>query len=159
MLKRKEKDENLGVSRMLRWSSNILSHWWTNYLILVIQSNTNPSTAVKEGVVVFIHIDIYCAPCCYGFSFECYSGSFYKLSLTDGSNTDVKADNVIIHLIELHPWDGICSPPSPPPPPQPPSVTTHLWRFYYTYWCQPPMILTYVKHVTWELRYIWIRSV
>lgn len=35
------------------------------------------------------------------------SGSFYKLSLTDGSNTDVKADNVIIHLIELHPRDGI----------------------------------------------------
>lgn len=114
MLKRKDKDENLGVSRMLRWSSNILSHWWTNYLILVIQSNTNLSAAVKEWVVVFIHIDIYCAPCCYGFSFECYSGSFYKLSLTDGSNADVKADNVIIHLIELHPEMG--SVPRPPAP-------------------------------------------
>lgn len=75
MLKRKDKDENLVVSRMLRWSFNILSHWWTNYLILVIQSNTNLSTAVKKWIVVFIHIDIYCAlhVIYYGFSIECYS--------------------------------------------------------------------------------------
>lgn len=35
------------------------------------------------------------------------SGSVYKLSLADGSNINIKADNVNIHRAEFHPCDGI----------------------------------------------------
>ena len=69
----------------------------------------------KSWNVVFILINVCCAlhVCLMDFLLNItLSGSLQKLSLlsyflTDGSNSNIKADSVNIHLEELHPCDGI----------------------------------------------------